>query len=81
MQNSSISKSEKPVKMATFKQVIMIEKILQIMYMSVHDIFLKYHVTSLYQLTHKQVSEIKAKYDDFMREHPEIRARGYPYSY
>jgi len=74
------SKLEKAVKMATPKQVIMIEKILPGMFMNVHDIFLKYHVTSLSQLNHKQVSEIKAKFDAYMREHPERGIRGYHYN-
>lgn len=65
------SKLEKAIKMATPKQVNMIEKILPRMFKSVHDIFLEYHVTSFLQLTHEQVSEIKAKYVAFMREHPE----------
>ena len=74
------SKSTKLGKMATPKQVIMIEKILPGMFMNVHDIFLKYHVTSLSQLNHKQVSEIKAKFDAYMREHPERGIRGYHYN-
>ena len=74
------SKLEKAVKMATPKQVIMIEKILPRMFKNVHDIFLEYHVTSLFQLTHKQVCEIKAKFDAFMREHPERGTRGYHYN-
>jgi len=74
------SKLEKAVKMATPKQVIMIEKILPRMFKNVHDIFLEYHVTSLFQLTHKQVGEIKAKFDAYMREHPERGTRGYHYN-
>ncbi len=74
------SKSKKAIKMATPKQVIMIEKILPRMFMNVHEIFLQYHVTSLYKLTHEQVSEIKAKFDAYMREHPERGTLGYHYN-
>ncbi len=74
------SKSEKAIKMATPKQVNMIEKILPRMFKSVHDIFLEYHVNSLFKLNHNQVGEIKAKFDAFMREHPERGTRGYHYN-
>jgi len=76
---SSNSEPENPVKMATPKQVNMISKILPMMFKNVHDIFQEYHVSSLYQLTHKQVSEIKEKFDAFMREHPERAIRAYNY--
>ena len=62
-QEPNLPCKEKAIKMATPKQVNMIEKILPRMFKSVHDIFLEYHVTSLFQLTHEQVSEIKAKFD------------------
>jgi len=78
---SNNSKPEKPIKMATIEQVKMIEKILPMMFKNVHDIFHEYHVTSLFQLTHKQVSEIKAKFDAFMREHPEQAFRVHAYNY
>ena len=76
---SNNSKPEKPIKMATIEQVKMIEKILPMMFKNVHDIFQEYHVSSLYQLTHKQVSEIKEKFDAFMREHPERAISAYNY--
>jgi len=62
------SKLEKAIKMATPKQVNMIEKILPRMFKSVHDIFLEYHVTSLFQLTHEQVNKIKKEYDEYSKK-------------
>lgn len=68
------SASKSKVKMATLRQVIMLEVILPIMFKGPRDVFLKYKVTSLDQLTHKQVSEIKAEFDAFIDENPH---RGY----
>jgi len=76
---SNNSKPEKPIKMATPWQVNMIEAILPMMFKTEREIYLEYHVTSLSQLTHKQVREIKAKYVAFMREHPERAIRAYNY--
>jgi len=61
----------------TDKQIKMINTIVPLMGKTIQGICQEYNVSSVSELDHSQVNEIKERYDEYMWEHPEKRPKGY----